>query len=130
MAESNGSGSETSLKQLFQSLIPDGDELMQGTVISVAPLKIQMVNDDKLIINERITIVPWQLTDYDTEVTVMWSTEDASGGSGYAAFASHNHGIVGRKKITVHNALKIGDKVHVLALNHGKLYYVLDRVVS
>ena len=33
MAESNGSGSETSLKQIFQSLIPDGDELMQGTVI-------------------------------------------------------------------------------------------------
>ena len=130
MAESNGSGSETSLKQIFQSLIPDGDELMQGTVISAAPLKIQMVNDEKLIINERITIVPWQLTDYNTEVTVNWSTENASGGSGYAAYASHNHGIVGRKKITVHNALKVGDKVHVLSLNHGKLYYVLDRVVS
>ena len=130
MAESNGSGSETSLKQIFQSLIPDGDELMQGTVISAAPLKIQMVNDEKLIINERVTIVPWQLTDYNTEVTVNWSTENASGGSGYAAYASHNHGIVGRKKITVHNALKVGDKVHVLSLNHGKLYYVLDRVVS
>ena len=30
--------------------------------------------------------------------------------------------------IKVHNALKKGDKVHVLVVNSGKVYYILDRV--
>jgi len=29
----------------------------------------------------------------------------------------------------VYNALKVGEKVHLLSLNNGKKYYVLDRVV-
>ena len=32
--------------------------------------------------------------------------------------------------IKVHNALKEGDRVHVLAINSGKVYFVLDRVVD
>lgn len=130
MAESNGSGSKTSLKQLIQGMNQETTEIMQGTVIATGPLKIQMVNDEKLIINERITIVPRQLTDYEIDVTVNWNTENESGGSGDAAFAAHQHEIKGRTKITVHNALKTGDKVHVLSLNRGKLYYVLDKAVS
>ncbi len=31
-------------------------------------------------------------------------------------------------ELTVHNELKKGEKVHVLALNSGKKFYVLDRV--
>ena len=30
--------------------------------------------------------------------------------------------------MTVHNALKVGEKVHMLSFNQGKKYYVLDRV--
>jgi hypothetical protein len=30
--------------------------------------------------------------------------------------------------MTVYNSLKIGEKVHLLSFNHGKKYYVLDRV--
>lgn len=33
-------------------------------------------------------------------------------------------------KIKVYNALKVGETVHVLSLNRGKLHYVLDRVVK
>ena len=55
-------------------------------------------------------------------------TENASCGSGEAANAEHRHAISGRKKITVHNALRTGEKVHVLSFNHGKQYFVLDRV--
>lgn len=110
MAQTNSSGNETSLKQLFQSMIPDGDELLEGTVIQIDPIKIQMTGDDKLIISDRITIVPWHLTDYKTCVTCLKMD------------GSHTEPIV------VHNALRKGDKLHILALNHGKLYYVMDRV--
>lgn len=119
---------KTSLKQLFQGMAGDGVEVLQGIVKSVGPLKIQIVNDEKLTIGPNITYIPRHLTDYSTEVTVSWRTENASGGSGDAAYASHNHAITGRKSITVHNALKVGDRVHVLSFNHGKQYYVLDRV--
>lgn len=119
---------KTSLKQLFQGMAGNGVEVLQGIVKSVGPLKIQIVNDEKLAIGPNITYIPRHLTDYSTEVTVSWRTENASGGSGDAAYASHSHSIIGRKAITVHNALKVGDRVHVLSFNHGKQYYVLDRV--
>lgn len=119
---------KTSLKQLFQGMAGNGAEVLQGIVKSVGPLKIQIVNDEKLTIGPNITYIPRHLTDYSTEVTVSWRTENASGGSGDAAYASHSHAITGRKTITVHNALKVGDRVHVLSFNHGKQYYVLDRV--
>lgn len=119
---------KTSLKQLFQGMAGDGPQVLQGIVKSVGPLKIQIVNDEKLVIGPNITYVPRHLTDYDTEVTVDWFTEDASGGSGDAAYASHKHAIKGRKPIRVHNALKVGEVVHVLSFNHGKQYYVLDRI--
>lgn len=119
-----------SLKGLFQGMMPADAEIMQGNVISVSPLKIQMVNDEKLIINERITVVPWHLSNYTTTCTIDWNTENKSGGSGDASFSSHRHEIVGTKQITVNNALKVGEAVYVLSLNNGKLYYVLDRVVA
>lgn len=119
---------EGSIKALIQGMSPSSVSIMQGTVIQVGPLKIQMDNDEKHIITERITIVPWHLTDYNTKVRVDWNTEYRAGGGGYAEYASHNHGIVGVKPITVLNALKLGDKLHILSLNNGKLYYVLDRV--
>lgn len=114
MAETNSSGTETSLKQLFQSMIPGGDELMEGTVIETKPLKIQMTNDEQLIINERITVVPWHLTDYTTKATLLGACDTPHVQS----------------TLTVHNALRKGEKVHILALNHGKLYYILDRVAG
>ena len=132
MAETNTSGNETSLKQLFQSMSVSGIEFLQGTVISASPLKIQITNDEKLIINERITIVPWHLTDYTTQATYT-----VGGGALDAetnVVSAHSHKLVTytltKGTLTVHNALKVGEKVHVLSLNNGKKYYVLDRVVS
>lgn len=120
---------ETSIKGIFQELAGKGAaEVLQGIVKSTSPLRIQIVNDEKLVIGPNITYVPQHLTDYTTEVTVSWSTNSASGGSGEAAFASHSHGISGRKTITVHNALKTGDRVHVLTFHQGKQYFVLGRV--
>jgi len=140
LAETNTSGNETGLKQLFQSMIPDGDELLEGTVTQLDPLKIQMTNDEKLIINERITIVPWHLTDYKTRATYRkidgeldsWTKNDGAhadpvGGTHVHHLEDYN---LYKGVIVVHNALRVGDKLHILALNHGKLFYVLDRVAG
>lgn len=142
MAETNTSGNETSLKQIFQSLVPKEVELLQGTVIATGPLKIQIVNDEKLIINERITIVPWHLTDYTTKATLAkdkgsldsQTYQDGAHGGHMGGDGTHvnrlNTFTLTRGTLTVYNALKVGEQVHVLALNHGKLYYVLDRVAG
>lgn len=142
MANTNTSGNETSLKQLFQGLVVEGIEFLQGTVISASPLKIQIANDEKLIINERITIVPWHLTDYTTKATFAKDAgsldsqtfQDGAHGGHVGGTGSHINRLdtftLTRGTLTVYNALKVGEKVHVLALNHGKKYYVLDRVAS
>jgi len=123
-------GQETSLKELLQGMTPDSVELMRGTVTQASPLKIQMEGDPKHIITDRITVVPRHLTNYTTTCTINWVSDNRSGGSGYDAFASHNHGITGTKPITINNALVVGDVVYVLSLNKGKLYYILDRISS
>ena len=60
---------KTSVKQLFQEMSKGNIvEVLQGVVISENPLKIQMINDEKLIIGANITYVPRHLTDYKTVV--------------------------------------------------------------
>ncbi len=131
-----------SLKNIFQGMVRGYAELMQGTVISVSPLKIQMANDEKLIINERITVVPRHLSDYKTKATytvgegVLDSEtfEDGEHGGHISGNGAHVNKLrtftLTKGTITVFNALKVGEIVYVLSLNDGKLYYVLDRVVE
>lgn len=150
---------KTSLKQLIQGMASNGTEVLQGIVKSENPLKIQIVNDEKLIIGPNITYVPRHLTDYTTMVDIvqggggiagstatdgshthLYSGNTEGGGnpvhshtySGETQGKPHSHtlstlniyGVI----MTVRNSLKAGEKVHVLAFNHSKQYYVLDRV--
>ncbi len=96
----------TSIKELVQQMTENGAEIMEGTVKSEKPLKIQITGDDKLIIGSGITYVPQHLTDYDIQIA------DAEG----------------RRTVTVHNALKVGERVHVMSFNHAKQYFLLGRV--
>lgn len=41
---------------------------------------------------------------------------------------SHAHGISGRKSLTIHNALKSGDKVILIRQHGGQKYVVLDKI--
>lgn len=122
MAEETG---KTSLKQLFQGMAKGEMEVLQGTVKSVNPLKIQVSNDEKLLVGPEITYIPRHLTDYTTTCTLAMEDGTIHGptadGSGLTDFA-----FTGR--ITVHNALQAGEGVHLLSFCHGKQYYVLDRV--
>jgi hypothetical protein len=76
-----------SIKELFSELSGKGTDLIQGTVMSLNPFKIQAVNDSKLIISKISLVIPSRL-----------------------------------------GSLEAGDRVHMLVLNKGKKYYVLDRV--
>lgn len=102
-------------------------DLRTGTVKSVSPLSIQI--SSQLILPEGLLIVPEKLTDYTIEVTPLdWLTENRSGGGGDSSFASHNHAITGKKKMIIHNALKVGDKVVLIRKRGGQFFYILDRI--
>lgn len=70
---------ETSLKQMFQSMIPAGSAVLQGTVTKADPLEITAENDSKLIISGNQLIVPWHLTDYTTHADYTMGTGASCG---------------------------------------------------
>lgn len=147
-------GSPTGLKELIQSLMPNVPGVVEGKVTGISPLKITLVNDLKMILSENSLVVPRHLTDYTVYADVSkgkgvlssQTQKDAgkhehSGGkhdgheSGNGEHThtggEHIHTLstfeLKSGKITVHNALTIGDIVYLLPFNCGKKYYVLDR---
>lgn len=150
--EINNATEPNSLKEAFQSMIPDTVNVIQGKVISSLPLKIQVINDDKLILSENILCLPRHLTDYQTNVDISGGSISGLTASGQGSHQhsggshdghsdgdgahSHNDGththtlqtfqVIGAN-MTIHNALKVGEIVYILSFNQGKKYYVLDR---
>lgn len=147
----------TSLKQLFQQMVPEAMEILRGTVISASPLKIQVENDEKLVLSQNIVCVPRHLSTYTTTIDIRLGRGgvNSSTGSGQGA---HPHGESGEHgghtagdgahshpategahahslatfaltgvTMTVYNGLQAGEKVYILSFNHGKKYYILDR---
>lgn len=102
-------------------------DFLIGTVTKANPLKIKI--SQKIELDEDFLVLCRNVTDYKVELSVDWATENKGGGAGEAAFASHNHDIKGKKEVTVHNALKKGDKVLLVMANGGQVYYVIDKVV-
>lgn len=110
-------------------------DLRFGKVISTKPLKVQVTN--QFTLPESLLIVPRHLTDYEVDVTIEWNTEDHTHthgihdtftGGGSADDNTHKHEVVGRKKMLVHSALQVGDKVALLRKTGGQSYYILDRI--
>lgn len=99
-----------------------------GKVTSDNPLKILV--EQKMELGKAQVILTRNVTDFEMEVGLDWKSEDKAGGSGEAAFSSHNHDIKGRKKILVHNKLKVGDEVVLFKKKGGQKYLVLDRVIN
>jgi len=75
-----------SIREMIQGLTGDGIDLIQGSVVSLSPFRIQAVNDNKLIISTVSLVIPSRLGTFE-----------------------------------------LGDRVHLLVLNKGKKFYVLDR---
>ena len=88
-----------------------------GKVTSVSPLKILV--EQKMILGLAQLVPTRNVTDFETEVTVDWQTETTS---------AHQHAIKGKKKITVHNGLVVGDEVLLIRQQGGQKFIVVDRV--
>lgn len=101
-------------------------ELRFGTVISTLPLQILM--DQKLILEASQLILSRSVTDYELDMTVAHATEERAGGAGESAFELHNHEYKGRKKFLVHNGLKVNDQVFLVRVQGGKRFLVVDRI--
>lgn len=101
-------------------------EICFGKVTAANPLKILV--DQKMTLGKSQLVLTRNVTDFTTEITVDWLTENKGGGSGYASYESHNHPIKGRKKITVHNGLVVGDEVILARQQGGQKYIVVDRI--
>lgn len=129
-------------------------DLRYGTVVSTNPLKVQVTN--LFTIPQSLLVVPEHLTDHSVNVTINWTTSTSGnhvhtyssnttsvgGGSGEDAFASHDHTVsgsteidgehhhllAGKKTMTIHSALKVGDKVALLRKSGGQSYFILDRI--
>ena len=93
-------------------------EVCFGKVTSAPPLQILV--DQKFTLGAAQLVLTRNVTDFTTNVTVSWNTENRSGGSGESSFASHNHAISGRKSITVHNGLLSVMKLSLSGSKAGK----------
>jgi hypothetical protein len=79
-------------------------DLRYGKVINTSPLKVQITN--QLVLPESTLIVPERLTNHSVSVTVDSET----------------------KRVSVNNALKVGDKVALLRKQGGQSYFILHRI--
>ena len=96
-----------------------------GEVIGIDPLTIRIEGKDE--VTEAFLELTDAVRDYDVDITVSHTTENRAGGSGYPEFASHNHAYKGRKRITVHNSLQVGETVILLRQAGGQGFVVLSR---
>ena len=99
-----------------------------GKVISVSPLKISI--EQKMTLGAAQLVLTRNVTDFKTMVSIDWETESESGGSGDSSFSSHSHSVSGKKEVTIHNALQVGEKVALIKQKGGQKYLVWDRVVN
>lgn len=125
----DGALEPNSIKGLFQAMAPTAAELIQGTVLCISPLKIQIANDSKLVIGAAITVIPEHLTDYRVSADLVWGENTSLSNDTVTADGGKLEKFQIKGAVLVlHNALKVGETVHILSLQNGKKYYVLDRV--
>ena len=82
---------QTSLKGLFQGMCGGDVQVLQGIVKSASPLKIQIVNDEKLVIGPNITYVPRHLTNYTTTCSLSKGTKGSVNGDRKSTRLNSSH---------------------------------------
>lgn len=110
-------------------------DLIYGKVISISPLKVQIVNEPKMVLSEAFLIlspfckektftIPKWNTNNETEHT--HAIRDTYSGGGSSSPTSHKHSIP-KHEVQVWRGLKVGDKVLMLRIHQGNMFYVLQR---
>lgn len=109
-------------------------EIRYGKVISANPLQIRL--DTKMTLSDMQLVLTRNVKDYTVNVTMNWTSENAvhdhsytdDGSSMTTGSNTHNHQVKGTKSITIHNGLKLDEKVLLLREQGGQKYIVLDRL--
>lgn len=116
------------LKQISNeaNMAENPSNIVFGEVTKESPLEITL--DQKLVLTSEFLVLSRNVTEYEFEMTVDHLTEKATGGSGDAMYAAHDHQYKGRKKFIVHNNLLMGEKVIIAVCQGGQKYIVLDRI--
>lgn len=99
----------------------DPATICTGTVESASPLKVNV--EQKFTIGKENLIVPQHLKDYSVDVTIEWETEENE-----EIPEPHIHEVKGKKRMTIHSALKKGDKVVLIKEHGGQRYLIMDRM--
>lgn len=110
--------------------------VMFGKVTSASPLKINV--EQKMTLTSAQLILSRNVTDFKTNITADHYTEDIThshpytddGSSSTTGSNTHKHQVKGKKEITVHNSLVVGDMVLLLRMQGGQQYTVWDRLVT
>lgn len=109
-----------------------------GRVSKVNPLEITL--DSKKLLPAAFLTLTNAVKDHTVDITVSWNTEaekehthgNGNNGSPTGGVITptngHKHQIKGRKRITIHNGLTVGERVILLRKQGGQDYIVLDRV--
>lgn len=126
------------IKQIVENMNEQSkfSKLEFGTVESVGPLKIRI--DQKKVLEQSDLILSHLVRDYYVDITVQHSTDSIYGGwdtthshpgaGDNVIPIDHEHEYKGRKKIMIHNGLRVGEKVVLIRQTGGQLYYILDRI--
>ena len=119
------------LKELSKATSESMDlfEHRKGTVESINPLAIKV--DQKLILENEELLLTHLVKDYEVDISVSHQTEPFEIVEGAPTdIKKHKHEYKGRKKITIHQGLKVGEEVILLKVQGGQTYIVLDRYTS
>ena len=81
--------------------------IIVGSVSKTSPLEIHAENDPNLIITDGNCFIPKGLTDHSVSIEIP---------------------SVGTKNCTIKGSLKRGDRVYMLSVERGALYFLLDKV--
>ena len=121
-------------EQVFESMKPT--TIIYGTVETVSPLTVRI--DQKKLLEAEDLILSHFLREHYIDITVShktesiygsWNTSHSHPDAGTAAIPTeHRHEYKGRKKILVHYGLKKGEKLALIRIQGGQMYYVIDRL--
>ncbi len=103
-------------------------DLRFGTVATEVPLSIRI--SEQFTLPQAALIVPEHLTKHETKITIKpeynWKTQDEKTCN---EEETHKHQILSNEqKVTIHNELKVGDKVVLIRMQGGQFYYVAGRI--
>ena len=119
-------------EQVFESMKPT--TIIYGTVETVSPLSVRI--DQKKLLEAEDLILSHFLRDHYVDITVShktesiyesWDTSHSHPGTSSIPI-DHKHEYKGRKKILVHYGLKKGEKLALIRIQGGQMYYIIDRL--